>query len=84
MLRIDPDGVDTDKQEEKGNGKTTREEALRWAIDDLCPGWALDSESTAPSLGALRGAVLGMHREIRVARCRASRAEQAGRRSGAL
>ena len=62
----------------------SREEALRWAIDGLSPGWVLDGESTAPGLGALRRAVLGMHREVRVVRYRANRATPAGRRSGAL
>ena len=62
----------------------SREEALRWAIDDLSPGWVLEGESTATSLDALRGAVLGMHREVRVVRYRASKAKPAGGQSGAL
>ena len=62
----------------------TQEEALQWVIDNESPGWVLDSESTASSLGALREAVLDMHREVRKVRYSASKAAPADRRAKRL
>ena len=62
----------------------TQEEALQWVIDNESPGWVLDSESTASSLGALREAVLDMHREVREVRYSASKAAPADRRAKRL
>ena len=62
----------------------TKEEALQWVIDNESPGWVLDSESTASSLGALREAVLDMHREVRKVRYSASKAAPADRRAKRL
>ena len=62
----------------------SREEALRWAVDDMSPGWVVDGESTACGLGDLRGAVLEMHRQVRVVRYNTSKARPAAGPGGAL
>ena len=62
----------------------SREEALRWAVDDMSPGWVIDGESTACGLGDLRGAVLEMHRQVRVVRYNTSKARPAAGPGGAL
>ena len=53
-------------------------------IGDESPGWVLDSEPTELSLGALRGAVLDMHREVRKVRYSTSKAAPADRRAEEL
>ena len=62
----------------------TREEALRWAVDDMSPGGVIDGESTACGLGDLRGAVLEMHRQVRVVRYNTNKARPAAGPGGAL
>ena len=62
----------------------SREEALRWAVDDMSPGWVIDGESTACGLGDLRGAVLEMHRRVRVVRYNTRKARPAAGPGGAL
>ena len=62
----------------------TQGEALQWVIDDESPGWVLDSEPTELSLGALRGAVLDMHREVRKVRYSMSKAAPADGRAEEL
>ena len=63
---------------------SSREEALRWAVDDMGPGWVVDGEVTARGLGDLRGAVLEMHRQVRVVRYNTSKARPAAGPRGAL
>ena len=61
-----------------------RRQALRWAIDDHSPGWVLACARTESGLEALRGAVLGMHREVRQVRYARQKAAPAHWRTRAL